>query len=248
MAGRYQDTMGFTATGPPPAFLAGGHPAPAGPGARSPRPGPIRSTDAGRTRQTLSAGARPISTPCTGRRRAPRIRQPKRQGAGRHRDGRSWDERARSTALDPASHPGSAARARVAAGTGLERGTGGGRSFRPVSSASPLVAVEEPEPGSLGALTADGSVLTGRGDGPWTQLGRLPEGGRATVPAAVSPRRPPAADSTDAVYESADGGRTWMLRHRPVTGREYPWPYTPWGYMVAVVGPPPAHTAKPNRG
>ncbi|MFJ2593730.1 hypothetical protein [Streptomyces erythrochromogenes] len=55
MADRYQDTMGFTVTGPR-TFLASGHPSPSDPEARSPHLGLIRSTDADRTRQKVSAG------------------------------------------------------------------------------------------------------------------------------------------------------------------------------------------------
>ncbi|WP_159053933.1 hypothetical protein [Streptomyces sp. AS58] len=43
----------------------------------------------------------------------------------------------------------------------------------------------------------------------------MPGKGQATVLTAVTEQRLLAADSTDAVYESADGGRTWLLLHRP---------------------------------
>ncbi|MEN8652208.1 hypothetical protein ABCR94_16755 [Streptomyces sp. 21So2-11] len=46
IADRYQDTMGFTVTGPR-TFLASGRPSPADPTAASPHLGLIRSTDAG---------------------------------------------------------------------------------------------------------------------------------------------------------------------------------------------------------
>ncbi|GAA3503208.1 hypothetical protein GCM10019016_103180 [Streptomyces prasinosporus] len=227
VADRYQDTMGFTVTGPS-TFLASGHPAPADPEARSPHLGLIRSTDAGRTWQTLSAEGEADFHSLV---RAGNVLYGFDSQSGRvwasTDAGRGWDKRARIAALDLASHPGSATRVWAATGTGLERSTDGGRTFRPVPSAPGLVAVEEPEPGSLVALTPNGRVLTARGEGPWTQLGRLPEGGKATVLTAVSPRRLLAADSTDAVYESADGGRTWKVLHRPAAGREHPWPYTP---------------------
>ncbi|GHF21882.1 hypothetical protein GCM10018789_59900 [Streptomyces werraensis] len=222
VAGRYQDTMGFTVTGPS-TFLASGHPAPADPEARLPHLGLIRSTDAGRTWQTLSAEGEADFHSLV---QAGDVLYGFDSQSGRvwasTDAGRSWDRRAKAEALDLAAHPASVTTVWAATGTGLERSTDGGRTFRPVSSAPRLVAVEEPEPGSLVALTADGRVLTGRGDGPWTQLGRLPEGGEATVLTAVSMQRLLAADSTDAVYESADGGRTWMLRHRPATGQEHP--------------------------
>ncbi|KAF3463208.1 F510_1955 family glycosylhydrolase [Streptomyces sp. Tu 3180] len=221
VAGRYQDTMGFTVTGPS-TFLASGHPAPADPDARSPHLGLIRSTDAGRTWQTLSAEGEADFHSLV---QAGDVLYGFDSQSGRvwasTDAGRRWDKRARIAALDLASHAGSAARVWAATGTGLERSTDGGRTFRPVPSAPGLVAVEEPEPGSLVALTPDGRVLAARGDGPWTRLGRLPEGGKATVLTAVTTQRLLAADSTDAVYESADRGRTWMLRHRPATGSEH---------------------------
>lgn len=134
---------------------------------------------------------------------------------------RSGERRAGIAALDLATHPAGAATVWAATVTGLERSTDGGRTFRPVSSAPGLVAVEGPEPGSLVALAADGRVLTGRAGGPWTQRGRLPEGGKSTVLTAVTAQHLPAADTTHAVYKSADGGRTWMLLHRPGNGQEH---------------------------
>lgn len=55
IADRYQDTMGFTVTGPR-TFLASGHPSPTDPAAVSPYLGLVRSIDAGSTWTTLSAG------------------------------------------------------------------------------------------------------------------------------------------------------------------------------------------------
>ncbi|MEU9237627.1 hypothetical protein [Streptomyces subrutilus] len=49
----------------------------------------------------------------------------------------------------------------------------------------------------------------------WTERGRLPEGARPTVLTAVSPTHLLAADTSDAVHESKDGGRTWTTVHRP---------------------------------
>ncbi|MGJ3560571.1 WD40/YVTN/BNR-like repeat-containing protein [Streptomyces sp. INA 01156] len=199
------------------------------PAATPPRPmlrpaphlGLIRSTDAGRTWQTLSVEGEADFHSLV---QAGDVLYGFDSLSGRvwasTDGGRSWYRRARVAALDLASHSGSASTVWAATGTGLERSTDGGRTFRSVSSAPGLVAVEEPEPGSLVALAADGRVLTARGGGPWAQLGRLPEGGQAAVLTAVTAQRLLAADSTDTVYESADGGRTWMLLHRPATGPE----------------------------
>ncbi|GGV45965.1 hypothetical protein GCM10010293_54100 [Streptomyces griseoflavus] len=221
VADRYQDTMGFTVTGPS-TFLAGGHPAPAGPEARSPHLGLIRSTDAGRTWQTLSAEGEADfhSLVQAGKVLYGFDSQSGRVWAGTD-GGRSWDKRAKVEAFDLAVHPNSTETVWVANGTGLQRSTDGGRTFRPVPSAPAVVAVEEPHPGRLVALTADGRTLTAEGDRRWTEVGRLPGGGEATVLTAVSARRLLAADNTDAVYESADGGRTWSALHRPTTGQEH---------------------------
>ncbi|MFI5571360.1 F510_1955 family glycosylhydrolase [Streptomyces sp. NPDC051740] len=222
VAGRYQDTMGFTVTGPS-TFLAGGHPAPADPDARSPHLGLIRSTDAGRTWQTLSAEGEADFHSLV---QAGDVLYGFDSQSGRvwasTDDGRSWDRRAKAEAFDLASHPGSTKTVWAATGTGLQRSTDGGRTFRPVPSAPAVVAVEEPQPGRLVALTADGRTLTAEGGRRWTQAGRLPGGGEAIVLTAVSARRLLAADSTDAVYESADGGRTWKVLHRPAIGQEHP--------------------------
>ena len=150
--------------------------------------------------------------------------------------GQSWDRRAQLQALDLALTPPTPRPCGPPPAQAF-RGTDGGRTFRPASSAPGLVAVEEPRSGFLVGLNADGRVLTGRGGGPWTRLGRLPASGEATVLTAVSTRRLPAAGNTDTVYASADGGRTWRILHCPATSRKQPWPYTPMGYMVSIVGP-----------
>ncbi|MFD3695068.1 hypothetical protein ACFWUZ_02750 [Streptomyces sp. NPDC058646] len=52
---------------------------------------------------------------------------------------------------------------------GLLHSTDSGAAFRPVPGAPALAAVEQPTPGRLIALTADGKVLSG-GDGTsWTE-------------------------------------------------------------------------------
>jgi photosystem II stability/assembly factor-like uncharacterized protein len=222
VADRYQDTMGFTVTGPS-TFLASGHPAPADPDARSPHLGLIRSTDAGRTWQTLSAEGEADFHALV---QAGEVLYGFDSQSGKlwasTDAGRSWDRRAQLQALDLAAHPANPTTVWAATGTGLERSTDGGHTFRPASTAPGLVAVEEPRSGLLVGVSADGRVLTGRGGGPWTQLGRLPTGGEATVLTAVSTRRLLAADTTDTVYDSRDGGRTWQVLHRPATGQEHP--------------------------
>ncbi|MGA5552715.1 F510_1955 family glycosylhydrolase [Streptomyces pseudogriseolus] len=221
VADRYQDTMGFTVTGPS-TFLASGHPSPADPDARSPHLGLIRSMDAGRTWQTLSAeGEADFHALVQAGDVLYGFESQSSKLWASTDAGRSWDRRAQLPALDLAAHPVDPTTVWAATGTGLERSTDGGRTFRPDTAAPALVAVEEPRSGLLVGLSADGRVLTGRDGGPWTQLGRLPAGGGATVLTAVSTRWLLAADSTDTVYDSRDGGRTWKVLHRPATGQEH---------------------------
>ncbi|MFG3133601.1 F510_1955 family glycosylhydrolase [Streptomyces tendae] len=222
VADRYQDTMGFTVTGPS-TFLASGHPSPAESGTRPAHLGLIRSTDAGRTWQTVSAegDADFHALEEAGDSLYGFDSLSERVWASTD-GGRTWARRAKVAALDLASHPGSADTVWAATGTGLARSDDGARTFRPVPSAPGLVAVEEPEPGRLLALTADGRLVTSRDGRTWTEQGRLPTGGEGRVLTAVTAQRLLAADSADAVYESVDGGRTWKLLQHPTASSDHP--------------------------
>ncbi|WP_162688748.1 MULTISPECIES: F510_1955 family glycosylhydrolase [unclassified Streptomyces] len=222
VADRYQDTMGFTVTGPS-TFLGSGHPSPSDPNARSPHLGLIRSTDAGRTWQTLSA---------EGEADFHALEQAGESLYGFDSQsgkiwasvdgGRTWDKRAQQPLLDLAAHAENPQQVWAATGKGLETSSDGGRSFRPVAGAPALVAVDAPEPGLLVGLAADGRVMSSRGGQAWTEQGRLPAGAKPTVLTAVTGQRLLAADTTDTVYESTDAGRTWMVLHQPSAGAEYP--------------------------
>ncbi|MDX3229249.1 hypothetical protein [Streptomyces sp. ME19-01-6] len=99
---------------------------------------------------------------------------------------------------------------------GLAHSTNGGSTFRPVPGAPAVAAVEQPAPGKLVALTADGKVLSGTDGTSWTERGRLPQGAQPAVLTAAGPTHLLAADTDDAVHESKDGGRTWTTVHRTV--------------------------------
>jgi hypothetical protein len=215
VADRYQDTMGFTVTGPS-TFLASGHPSPTDSDARSPHLGLIRSTDAGRTWQTLSAEGKADfhSLEQAGDALYGFDSQSRRVWASAD-GGRSWDERAEQPMLDLAAHDRKPETLWAATGDGLERSTDGGRSFRTVPDTPDLVAVDAPAPGLLLALTADGRVVGSRGGGTWTEHGRLPRGSSPTVLTAVTAQRLLAADSTSTVHQSLDGGRTWKVLYEP---------------------------------
>uniref|UniRef100_UPI0034D5F32C F510_1955 family glycosylhydrolase n=1 Tax=Streptomyces sp. CHD11 TaxID=2741325 RepID=UPI0034D5F32C len=218
MADRYQDTMGFTITGPS-TFLASGHPSPTDPDARSPHLGLIRSTDAGRTWTTLSAEG---EADFHALEKAGDLLYGYDSQSGKvwasTNGGRTWDKRAELPLLDLAAHTKTPDTVWAATGNGLQRSTDGAATFRSVPGAPDLVAVDEPEPGLLIALTADGRTVSTLDAQKWTQGGRLPGRGSPTVLTAVSGKRLLAADSTDTVYQSTDTGRTWAVLHRPPEG------------------------------
>ncbi|QYX76156.1 F510_1955 family glycosylhydrolase [Streptomyces akebiae] len=215
VADRYQDTMGFTVTGPS-TFLASGHPSPTDTDARSPHLGLIRSTDAGRSWQMLSVEG---EADFHALEQAGGVLYGFDSQSGRlwasADGGRSWDKRAKQPLLDIAAHAKSPETVWAATGKGLERSTDGGRAFSAVPAAPGVVAVEEPEPGLFVALAADGRVVSSRGGRTWTERGRLPDGGDPTVLTAVTGQRLLAADSSDTVYQSTDAGRTWKVLHQP---------------------------------
>nr|WP_181411846.1 exo-alpha-sialidase [Streptomyces sp. F8] len=221
VADRYQDTMGFTVSGPS-TFLASGHPSPTDPDARSPHLGLIRSTDAGRTWTKLSAEGEADfhALEQAGNTLYGFDSQSGKVWASAD-GGRSWDKRAGLPLLDLAAHAQSPETLWAATGKGLERSADGGRTFQTVPAAPGLVAVDEPEPGLLIALAADSRVVSSRDGRTWTEQGRLPAGGEPTVLTAVTAERLLAADSTDTAYESTDAGRTWTVLHRPPTAVEH---------------------------
>jgi hypothetical protein len=214
IADRYQDTMGFTVTGPD-RFLGSGHPD--GREDLPPFLGLIQSTDAGRSWKPVSLlGKRDFHVLEAA---GPRI-----YGYGSDFEsgqagllvssdgGRSWQERTPpepllSLAIDP-EDPDSV----VASG---ERGSyssrDGGRGWRPVTDDAGLLAWTSS--GGLFLVRLDGSVV------------RSSDGGRSWEPTGATGGQPAAFDSAgDELYvalhdgtisRSRDHGRTWRLRSRP---------------------------------
>ncbi|MEU0120562.1 F510_1955 family glycosylhydrolase [Streptomyces albidoflavus] len=222
VADRYQDTMGFTVTGPS-TFLASGHPSPTDPDARSPHLGLIRSTDAGRTWTTLSAeGEADFHALQQAGDRLYGFDSQSGKVWSSTDGGRSWDKRAQLPLLDLAAHAQTPETVWAATGKGLQRSTDGGRTFTAVGDAPALAAIDEPAPGLLVALAADGQVVSSRDGRKWTEHGRLPHGGDPTVLTAVTQERLLAADSTDTVYQSTDAGRTWKVLHQPAQAAKHP--------------------------
>ncbi|MFE9842061.1 F510_1955 family glycosylhydrolase [Streptomyces goshikiensis] len=222
VADRFQDTMGFTVTGPS-TFLASGHPSPTDPDARSPHLGLIRSTDAGRTWQKVSAEGEADfhSLVQVGAATYGFDSQSGRVWASTD-GGRSWDKRATQPVRDLAAHAAQPQQVWAATGQGLLRSGDGAATFEQVADTPAAIAVEQPEPGLVLALGTDGRVLAGGEGGPWSPRGSLPSRSKPTLLTAVSADHLLAADSADAVYESTDGGRTWRVLYGPSAGPVHP--------------------------
>jgi hypothetical protein len=215
VAGHYQDTMGFTVTGPR-TFLASGHPSPADRTATSPHLGLIRSTDAGTTWTTVSAKGEADfhSLQQAGEVLYGFDSQTSQVWASTDGGG-TWDRRAQLPIGDLAAHASKPRHLWATTEDGLQVSDDGGRTFRPVPGAPGLVAIDNPAAGVLVGLDPGGQVRTSPDGRTWTVNGRLPEGAEPTLLTAVSPDHLLAADSSDAVYESKDGGRSWDVLHRP---------------------------------
>ena len=214
VANRYQDTMGFTVTGPD-QFLGSGHSD--GREGLPPFLGLIRSTDAGRSWQPVSLlGERDFHVLEAA---GPRIYgygsdfETREAGLLVSNDGgRSWAERAvpeplMSLAIDPRDPD----RVVVASEGGTWSSTDAGGGWRPLGVDAGLLAWTGS--GDLFLVRIDGAVFVS-GDAGRTSEERGSIGG---LPAALE------ADGRDLyvalqdgrIKQSADGGRTWRVRSRP---------------------------------
>ena len=214
VADRYQDTMGFTVTGPD-QVLGSGHPD--GREDLPPFLGLIRSTDAGRTWDPVSLlGERDFHV----------LESADEWIYGYGSDfesqqanllvsddaGRNWQERTPpeplvSLAIDPRDP-----QIVVAAGEGgIYLSTDGGGGWRPLSGEAGLLAWTGSD--ALFLVRPDGEVARSRDSGRgWEAVGEI--GGRpAAFDNAGSDLYVALHDGT--VKRSMDGGRTWALRSRP---------------------------------
>jgi hypothetical protein len=214
VADRFQDTMGFTVTGPD-RFLGSGHPD--GREGVPPFLGLIRSTDAGRTWQPVSLlGERDFHVLEAA---GPRVygygsdfesRQPSLLVS--EDGGRSWEERTPpepllSLAIDPRD------RERVIASgeEGIHASTDAGRGWRPLGNTPGMLAW--PEPDKLFLVGFDGSVAMSSDAGrSWSSVGAV-DARPAAVESADGELYVALHDGT--VLRSRDGGRSWQVRSRP---------------------------------
>jgi hypothetical protein len=214
VADRYQDTMGFTVTGPD-RFLGSGHPD--GREDLPPFLGLIESTDAGRTWKPVSLlGERDFHVLEAA---GPRIYgygsdfESREAGLLMSDDGgRSWEKRTApepllSLAIDPRDPD------RIVA-SGEDRtyaSTDGGAGWRPLTDDAGLLAWTRA--GGLFLLRLDGTVARGGDDGrDWQRVGEV-----GAPPAAFDNANAElyVALHDGTVKRSRDGGRTWRLRSRP---------------------------------
>ena len=221
VADRYQDTMGFTVTGPD-RFLGSGHP-----DAREDLPpflGLIRSTDGGRSWQEVSlmgesdfhvleaAGQQVYGFGTNYDTRAPEF-------LVSDDGGRSWDERSTpgalvSLAIAPDDPEQVVAAAEGGPGDdGLYSSDDAGNGWRSLSGDVGLLAWTKS--GSLFLVDGGGVVSESSDDGQsWGETGEI--GGQpAAVESAGDDLYAALHDGT--VKRSIDGGRSWTVRSRPRT-------------------------------
>jgi len=214
VADRYQDTMGFTVTGPD-RFLGSGHPD--GREGLPPFLGLIRSTDAGRTWQPVSllgkrdfhvleaAGDRVYGygTDFESRRAALLVSDD---------GGRGWEERVPpEPLLSLAIDPGDRDHVVVSGEDGSYSSADSGRGWRPLGEAIGLLAWGKG--GVLFLARLDGTFASSADDGlTWQRAGDL--GGQPAALEVVGGQLYVALhDGT--IKRSDDDGDTWRLRSRP---------------------------------
>ena len=211
---RFQDTMGFTVTGPD-RFLGSGHPD--GRDKLPPFLGLIRSTDAGRSWQPVSllgkrdfhaleaAGTRVYGYGSEW--------ETRRQGLLLSEDGgRSWRKaKTPEPFLAIAADPADPGRVVASGARGVYRSDDEGASWRRVYDHGGLVAWSDA--GALLLADADGLVWSAEESGNgWERIGEI-AGGPAAFESAGDELYAALHDGT--IKLSSDGGRSWSVRSRP---------------------------------
>ena len=210
IANRYQDTMGFTVTGPG-SFLASGHP-----DFREddePRLGLIESTDAGRTWSSLSLRGQADFHKLE-------VRHGKvygyESGTGRllvSTDRTTWESLSELPLLDFAVSPTDQQVLVGSSEAGVVRSVDGGRTWQPLTGA-PRLAVLAWSPAELLGVDTDGRVHALTRDGVWQLRGDV--GGPAeaiTVDETGQSRALFVAVAGRGILQSDDGGRTFTTRY-----------------------------------
>lgn len=207
IAGRTQDFMGFTITGPD-HFLASGHPGPDDTD-QPPHLGLLESTDAGRTWRARSLSGEVDF-------HALEAKHGKVYGYDSQTgqvmvsaDKQHWDRRAQLPIADLAVSPRDPDELLATTQQGPALSTDGGHSFTPIDGAPLLVLIDWTHPKHVVGVAPDGQMQTSADGGrSWTAVGTVP--GR---PAALTTHGEAEVYlATDAgVHRSTDGGRTFTL-------------------------------------
>ncbi len=209
VANRYQDTMGFTVTGPG-TFLGSGHP-----DLREEKLpvllGLIESTDRAQTWQSRSLLGEVDF-------HALHAVHDKVYGYDStsstlmvSADKKTWDRRAKLPMRDFAVSPADPDTLVATTERGAVRSLDGGRKFTPLAAPA-LSVLAWDQPNELFGLSPTGQVLvsTDAGD-TWDRRGKLDGEPEAVT---VAGGRIYASLFKDGIYQSDDGGRTWTLRYR----------------------------------
>ena len=216
VAGRYQDTMGFTVVGPD-RFLGSGHPDPREGG--PPFLGLIRSTDAGKTWHEVSLmgdadfhvlEASGNQVYGFGSDYDTRAQQLLVSSDG----GKSWEKRATPGPLfSLAISPEDARHVVATTESGLHTSADAGESWRPLDAGPGLVAWLQS--GTLAVIDSSGRTLASEDDGrSFEALGEI-GGEAAAFDSAGDELYAALHDGT--IKRSTDGGRSWSVRSRPKT-------------------------------
>ncbi|MBD9731393.1 exo-alpha-sialidase [Streptomyces sp. H28] len=201
------DYMGFTVTGAD-TFLGSGHPA-SGSGDHANR-GLIKSTDAGKTWQTLSLAGQ-ADFHALEWAHGTIYGYDSTNGLLRvSKDGKNWEDGAELAALDIAVSPESPGTVLATTENGVAQSTDGGKTF--TDGARPVMAfLSWAEQGELYGVDLDGALHRSPDGGKsWTKTGTVP-GGQPQALTAVGSDHVLAA-TAGGVYESEDGGKTFTRR------------------------------------
>jgi len=214
VADRFQDTMGFTVTGPN-RFLGSGHPdfedkelLREG---HDPHLGLIQSTDAGRTWKELSLlGEADFHALAA----AHGMVYGYNATDGEFMvspDGKTWDRRSKVTLVSFAVDPDDPEHIIATTEGGPVTSTDGGRDWQPLSGPA-LAYLSWEEDGGLWGVGPDGGIYRSTDKGTtWEHQGNLPGPPEALL---VRGSVLHAAVSEEGIFRSTDGGRSWQLRYR----------------------------------
>lgn len=214
VADRFQDTMGFTVTGPN-RFLASGHPDFADKElfqeGRDPHLGLIQSTDAGQTWKALSLlGEADFHALAAAHGRIYGYSATSGEFMVSP-DGKAWDRRSSIGLVSFAVDPDDPEHLVATTQTGLVASTDGGRNWQPIAG-PPLAFLSWDGKRGLWGAGPDGAVHRSVDKGStWEPQGRLPGTPEALL---VDGAGLYAAVSEEGIFRSDDGGRTWQLRYR----------------------------------